>query len=177
MSPFRCDLGVVCGELTGNRYMQGFKCKVTGATSTKTLAKAQIPVYCEDDQSKCVKGAKQMLAWHQKTGNNIETERGTTPNYNQKCGWTEGAQTDIFEGAAVPSSTVSTVASSSVMAVSSTPAATPTTLATMVASSSVVVREYSSTSAPVHSTAAPVESKPCTKRQPRVSARAAQFAQ
>jgi hypothetical protein len=38
-----------------------------------------------------------MLAWHQATGNNIETAEGVTPNYNQKCGWAEGAQKDIFE--------------------------------------------------------------------------------
>ncbi|KAF2799823.1 hypothetical protein K505DRAFT_190074, partial [Melanomma pulvis-pyrius CBS 109.77] len=74
-----------CGE--PNMYMQGFKCKVTNAKSTAPLAKAQVPAYCADDQSKCVKGAKQMLAWHQRTGNNIETPDGTTPNYNTKCGW------------------------------------------------------------------------------------------
>lgn len=44
--------------------MQGFKCNVTGSTSTKTLAPAQVPVYCGDDSSKCVQGAKQMLAFN-----------------------------------------------------------------------------------------------------------------
>jgi hypothetical protein len=77
--------------------MQGFKCKVIGASSTaKPLAKAQVPVYCENEPNKCVRGAKQMLAWHQASGNNIVTAQGTTPNYNQKCGWAEGAQKDIF---------------------------------------------------------------------------------
>lgn len=47
-----------------SRYMQGFKCNVTGSTSTKTLAPAQVPVYCGDDSSKCVQGAKQMLAFN-----------------------------------------------------------------------------------------------------------------
>lgn len=87
-----------CGE--ANMYMQGFKCNITGASSNaRRLAKAQVPLYCENEPEKCVKGAKQMLAWHQATGNNIETEPGVTPNYNQKCGWKEGAQDDIFEGA------------------------------------------------------------------------------
>jgi len=47
-------------------YMQGFKCKVTGATSTAPLAKAQAAVYCKDDPTKCVKGAKQMIAAYRK---------------------------------------------------------------------------------------------------------------
>jgi hypothetical protein len=77
--------------------MHGFKCKVTNASPTaKPLAKAQVPVYCENEPNKCVHGAKQMLAWHQASGNNIVTAQGTTPNYNQKCGWAEGAQKDIF---------------------------------------------------------------------------------
>jgi hypothetical protein len=78
--------------------MAGSKCMVTNATSTTPLAKAQPPVYCADDASKCVKGAKQMIAWNQLTGNNIETDE--SPAYSEKCGWTAGAQTDIFEGAA-----------------------------------------------------------------------------
>ncbi len=41
--------------------MQGFKCNVTGATSAAPLAKAQAPVMCVDDPSKCVVGAKQMI--------------------------------------------------------------------------------------------------------------------
>ncbi|KAF2763167.1 hypothetical protein EJ05DRAFT_447590 [Pseudovirgaria hyperparasitica] len=85
-----------CGQ--PNMYMQGHKCKVTGAKPTaKKLAAAKPPVYCEGDASKCVKGAKQMIAWNQKSGNNIETEEHRSPGYNANCGWTEGAQTDIFE--------------------------------------------------------------------------------
>jgi hypothetical protein len=51
-----------------------------------------------------------MLAWHQKEGNNIETTDGKTPNYNTKCGWAEGAQTDIFS---TSSSTPAPIANSS----------------------------------------------------------------
>jgi hypothetical protein len=46
--------------------MAGYKCNVTDVTSTKQLAPAQPPVYCEDDSSKCVAGAKQMIAWNRK---------------------------------------------------------------------------------------------------------------
>ncbi|KAG6833711.1 hypothetical protein H0H93_013111, partial [Arthromyces matolae] len=59
-----------CGE--PNMYHQGFKCNVTGATSTTPLAVAQPAVWCENDQSKCVKGARQMIYWNQLDGNNIE---------------------------------------------------------------------------------------------------------
>ncbi|KAF2020131.1 hypothetical protein BU24DRAFT_448473 [Aaosphaeria arxii CBS 175.79] len=94
-----------CGQ--GNMYMERFDCEVINAKDDALdLAKAQAPVYCEDDQSKCVKGAKQMLAWHQETGDNIVAPNGLTPNYNAKCGFANGAQTDIFvEGTAKPTET------------------------------------------------------------------------
>ncbi|KAF2267182.1 hypothetical protein CC78DRAFT_92548 [Lojkania enalia] len=165
-----------CGE--PNMYMQGFKCKVTGATSTSPLSKAQVPAFCEDDQSKCVKGAKQMLAWHQKTGNNIETKPGVTPNYNQKCGWAEGAQTDIFESAALPTSIIPpsngtsqpvTSTSSAVVSVMPVDATIITSLLhgpnkslTTLATSTVIAKDYtsailvSSATSTIVSTAAPV---------------------
>lgn len=78
--------------------MQGFKCTVTGSSPTaRPLGKPQAPVYCANEPEKCVSGPKQMLAWQQAEGNNIVTQDGVTPNYNAKCGWEEGAQTDIFE--------------------------------------------------------------------------------
>lgn len=76
--------------------MQPYKCMVSGANSTTPVASGKAPVYCADDDSKCVKGAKQMIAWHQLDGNNIETAEGVSPGYNEKCGWKNGAQTDIF---------------------------------------------------------------------------------
>lgn len=47
-------------------YMANYRCHVTNTTSNKRLAPAKAPVYCKDDQSKCVKGAKQMVAWNRK---------------------------------------------------------------------------------------------------------------
>jgi hypothetical protein len=77
-------------------YFQGFKCKVTGATATGAIAAAKPPVWCEDDQSKCVKGAKQMLFWKQADGNNIDVSgqdlsgAPKSPAYNSKCGFGDG---------------------------------------------------------------------------------------
>ncbi|KAF2475468.1 uncharacterized protein BDR25DRAFT_279546 [Lindgomyces ingoldianus] len=163
-----------CGQ--PNMYMQGFKCNVTAASPTAApLATAQIPVYCADDDTKCVKGAKQMLAWNQKTGNNIETEDWVTPNYNMKCGWKNGAQTDIFakvEGqnattaTATPSAVVSTASkadvsipmSSSTSVPLFSPASltlvaeTPSTLATRVSTVKVVeTAEVTTVAAPTSS--------------------------
>ena len=48
------------------RYMAGYKCNVTGSTSSKQVAPAQVAAYCEGDSTKCVKGAKQMIAFNRK---------------------------------------------------------------------------------------------------------------
>ena len=47
-------------------YMHGFKCQVTGATSTVPVAPAKPPVHCADNPNTCVQGAKQMIAWNRK---------------------------------------------------------------------------------------------------------------
>ncbi|CAF1288289.1 unnamed protein product [Adineta steineri] len=83
-----------CGQ--PNMYMQGHKCMVTGTTSTRKLAVAKPPVYCEDDPSKCVKGAKQMIFYQQLTGNNVFNPP-KMPTYNARMGFSDGAQNDIFE--------------------------------------------------------------------------------
>lgn len=51
-----------CGQ--PNMYMANYKCHVTNTSSNRKLATAKAPVYCKDDQSKCVGGAKQMIAWN-----------------------------------------------------------------------------------------------------------------
>lgn len=85
--------------------MQPYKCTVTNAISTTPLATPKAPTYCYNDPSKCVQGAKQMIAWNQLTGNNIDSSgQPRSPGYNEKCGFKAGAQTDIFQngGASTP---------------------------------------------------------------------------
>ncbi|PVG03262.1 hypothetical protein CPB86DRAFT_695511 [Serendipita vermifera] len=83
-----------CGE--PNMYMMPHKCKVTGATSTTPLAPAVPPQWCDDDETQCVQGPKQMIFWNQQDGNNVVTT-GTqrdgdwkSPGYNMKMGFREG---------------------------------------------------------------------------------------
>ncbi|KAH8830497.1 hypothetical protein DL96DRAFT_1593181 [Flagelloscypha sp. PMI_526] len=101
-----------CGQ--PNMYHNAFRCKVTGATSTAPVGKPKPPVWCEDDASKCVKGPKQMIYWHQASGNNIEVKgndksgNAKSPAYNSKLGFLDGPQDDIFDN----SSSTSTGSSS-----------------------------------------------------------------
>ncbi|PLB51504.1 hypothetical protein P170DRAFT_443704 [Aspergillus steynii IBT 23096] len=83
-----------CGQ--PNMYMQGFKCNVTGSKSSKKVGSAQPPIYCADDASKCAKGAKQMIAWNQKSGDNVQAPDGSTPTYSESWGWQAGPQHDIL---------------------------------------------------------------------------------
>ncbi|KIY46927.1 hypothetical protein FISHEDRAFT_46370 [Fistulina hepatica ATCC 64428] len=83
-----------CGQ--ANMYHQAFKCNVTGATGTVAVGTPQPPVWCEEDQSQCVQGPKQMLYWNQLEGNNIEVSgydlsgEAKSPGYNTKCGFSSG---------------------------------------------------------------------------------------
>jgi len=77
-------------------YMANYRCHVTNTSSTKTLAQAKPPVWCGNDSSKCLSGAKQMIAWNQATGNNVQVPNGASPGYNRQMGWAPGAQNDIF---------------------------------------------------------------------------------
>ncbi|EGN97788.1 hypothetical protein SERLA73DRAFT_182534 [Serpula lacrymans var. lacrymans S7.3] len=92
-----------CGE--PNMYMHGHKCMVTNATSTTPVAAPKPPVWCEEDQSQCVQGAKQVMVWNQAEGNNIAVTGydlagdHKSPAYNSKCGFKDGAQNDIFGNA------------------------------------------------------------------------------
>lgn len=61
-------------------YMNGFKCKVTGSTSTVPLAKAAVPRRCGADPANrvmnptpgnCTYGAKNPFYWFQKERNNV----------------------------------------------------------------------------------------------------------
>ncbi|KAF8959239.1 hypothetical protein BDZ97DRAFT_1402066 [Flammula alnicola] len=98
-----------CGE--PNMYMQPFRCKVTGKTGNAAVSPGTPPVWCEDNQSKCVAGAKQMVFWNQLEANNVAVSGNDlsgdakSPTYNSKMGFTSGAQTDIFQTAGTATST------------------------------------------------------------------------
>ncbi|KAG6889492.1 hypothetical protein C0995_000657 [Termitomyces sp. Mi166 len=96
-----CAVPNGCGE--PNMYMLPYKCRVTGATGNAAVAPGTPAVWCEDDPSRCIAGAKQMIYWNQAERNNIEV-RGNdlagdpkSPAYNMKLGFANGAQTDIFQ--------------------------------------------------------------------------------
>ncbi|OXA41628.1 hypothetical protein Fcan01_23672 [Folsomia candida] len=82
-----------CGE--PNMYMQGFKCRVTGSTSTRRLAPAQPPRYCPNF-NECTRGAKQMIVTRQAEGNNVEVPQNDFVSYSADWGFSPGAQNDIF---------------------------------------------------------------------------------
>ena len=84
-----------CGIL--NEYMAGYKCNVTGATSTVPVRTAQPPVYCADDPSKCQAGPKQMIIWNQLEMNNVFPPNGESPGYNTKNGWLPGKLSSTFK--------------------------------------------------------------------------------
>ncbi|KAG8786215.1 hypothetical protein FRC16_001771 [Serendipita sp. 398] len=90
-----------CGQI--NMYIHPYKCHVTGSTSIIPLSTpAKPPVWCENDPSRCVRGAKQMIYWAQASGNNVFVEdqqkdgKAKSPGYNVKMGFQDGAQNDIF---------------------------------------------------------------------------------
>ena len=83
-------------------YMQGYKCNVTNSISTTDLATPKPAVWCEGAPSNCTQGAKQLMAWQQLTGNNIEVEgfdlagEHRSPAYNLKCGFKDGEFVNNF---------------------------------------------------------------------------------
>ncbi|KAL0948860.1 hypothetical protein HGRIS_008980 [Hohenbuehelia grisea] len=83
-------------------YMTGYRCKISNSKSTRTLAKPKPPVWCANNSTACVSGAKQMIFWHQLSGNNVEVSgydsmgHTKSPGYNSKMGFANGAQNDIF---------------------------------------------------------------------------------
>ncbi|KAI8982722.1 hypothetical protein BD414DRAFT_490930 [Trametes punicea] len=86
-------------------YMTGFRCNVTGSTSTVPLAKPQIPRRCgadptfgkpEADPGNCTYGAKQPFYWFQAERNNMFEGTYAPPFYLDLYNFKDGAQDDIF---------------------------------------------------------------------------------
>lgn len=110
-------------------YMNGFRCKVTGATSNTPVLTPQVPKRCTGDLSKCNQGAQQPLYWFQAEGNNMNNDQYDPPYYLDEWGFTDGAQNGIFGNGGSsnnsPSSSSSSTPPSSSSSSSSTPANTP----------------------------------------------------
>ncbi|KAH8652406.1 hypothetical protein BX600DRAFT_93495 [Xylariales sp. PMI_506] len=131
-----------CGQ--SNIYMQNLRCHVTNSTSTKKLATAQPPVYCDDGVTACVTGAKQMIAWHQLDGNNVEMPDGISPLYNEAMGFSNGAQNDIYEdNAGVSSSVPTTTLNTSTYSVQASSSMSPTSSANVSTTSTSTQRPSS----------------------------------
>ncbi|KAI0349736.1 hypothetical protein OH77DRAFT_1507355 [Trametes cingulata] len=86
-------------------YMTGFKCNVTGSTSTVPLAKPQLPRRCGADPDfgkpdavpgNCTYGAKQPFYWFQAERNNMFEGTYAPPFYTDLYNFKDGAQDDIF---------------------------------------------------------------------------------
>ncbi|PFH47251.1 hypothetical protein AMATHDRAFT_77284 [Amanita thiersii Skay4041] len=87
-------------------YMNGFKCNVTGSTSTVPLATAKVPRRCGEDKrnnklfsapGNCTYGAKQPFYWFNLEGNNMFEGPFSPPVYNDLYNFRDGAQDDIFQ--------------------------------------------------------------------------------
>jgi len=119
--------------------MNPFKCRVTGAkANAPKLAKAQRAKWCEGKPADCVKGAKGITIFNQQTAANTIELKGkyqadgleASPGYNNKMGFSPGAQKDIFvsstttTSAPITTPTTTKPASTTTKSTSSTP--TPT---------------------------------------------------
>ncbi|KAK0186079.1 hypothetical protein F5146DRAFT_936667 [Armillaria mellea] len=80
-----------------NMYMHPFRCTVTGATGTTAVGTPQTPVWCEDDQSKCISGPKKFIIWNQNEADTVSVDgydlagEPRSPGYNTKMGFDGGA--------------------------------------------------------------------------------------
>ncbi|GAA5915911.1 hypothetical protein JCM6882_001760 [Rhodosporidiobolus microsporus] len=86
-----------------NNYMTGFLCKIDGATSTARWQEPQDATWCGDDSSNCIAGAKRPLYAYNNPNNipfwDIANPNEKRPGYNADCGFADGPQDDIFDGA------------------------------------------------------------------------------
>ena len=85
--------------------MTGFECTVTNAlpSSTAPVAKGVPPCYCANEASACVTGPKQPMYWANESPNIVFSgDYWKKPSYNEKWGFKDSAQNDIFVDAGGP---------------------------------------------------------------------------
>lgn len=137
-------------------YNLGYRCNVTGATSTqpltttpKTANKCDYP----NNVSNCTVGAKIPHYWLQNERNNCFQDTYDPPFYNGAYGFRNGAQLDLFAGVGGATSVNATASASATV----TTAASSTAL-TMTSSSSVITSSASSVAPAVTSNSTPTNS-------------------
>jgi len=86
-------------------YMNGFRCNVTGSTSTIPVAQSKLARRCGADPTNqkphsapgnCTYGAKQPYYWFNLERNNMFEGNFSPPVYNDLYNFLDGAQNDIF---------------------------------------------------------------------------------
>lgn len=76
--------------------LNGYRCKVTGATGTAALPKGEVARKCPFNKNNCTIGAKVPFYWDQAEQNNFFQGFHDPPFYNGDYGFMDGAQTDLF---------------------------------------------------------------------------------
>ncbi|GBE89992.1 hypothetical protein SCP_1800140 [Sparassis crispa] len=118
-------------------YMNGFRCNITGSTSSVALATSQVARRCGADPANgkpnaapgnCTYGAKQPLYWFQAEDNNMFEGTYSPPFYNDLYNLVDGSQNDIFAdsypGGILPPSANSTVVPTPYLGNAGAPSAT-----------------------------------------------------
>lgn len=126
------------GQNSANEmYMTGFTCNVEGGASGASLGAPKPPVYCPSG-SGCVEGPKQPLYWANDNSNiKFDNKYEHKPSYNDKWGFKDGAQNDIFgSGSSGSSGNSSSTPKESEQKMSIMPVGKPTAVATASAGSS-----------------------------------------
>lgn len=83
---------------TANFYMTAFDCSVTGSPADATaIAPPRDPVFCRDDPSSCIKGAKRPIYAYNTPSNVPWIGNDDRAGYHASWSFgTNGAQNDIF---------------------------------------------------------------------------------
>ncbi|EKM58455.1 uncharacterized protein PHACADRAFT_89092 [Phanerochaete carnosa HHB-10118-sp] len=150
-------------------YMNGFQCRITGDIGTQPIGKPGLARQCGADAasghpanpSNCTIGPKNPMYWDQAEGNNMFEGIYDAPTYNDRYGFPDGAQPNLFQDATVGGTPAtvqnnippSTSASSALLPSSSAPASASE--GSTPSSSFVAPSSDSSASAPSSSVANP----------------------
>jgi hypothetical protein len=113
-----CMWGWIHGTKGGKpneMYMLGYRCKILNADPKgMALPAPKTANKCPVDKTNCTIGAKQAHFWAQKERNNNMQDNGNDPPYyNSDYGFTDGAQTDLWDTANTPDKPTSVQAPSS----------------------------------------------------------------